>query len=212
MSKNVSGADNPQGSPLIPINRDYDPSETTRRAPSTKGEIVAYLNGAAHDASLNKGNRIRFVQKEKEWLETLQSFLKKINCNSWIYKEGKERNLFALETLCKEIDFVFNPSNLCIKEKSFYVKGFFDADGGIPRNGKRFYIQFAQKSYEKIEWIKNILKELGINCGRIHNPSKDVNPNYWRIFVRIESHKKFAKVVGSLHPIKSAILVVRMVI
>ncbi len=65
MSKNVSGADNPQGSPLTILDS-YDPSETTRRAPSTKKEIIAYLNGVAHDASLNKKRRIRFVQKEKK--------------------------------------------------------------------------------------------------------------------------------------------------
>jgi intein-encoded DNA endonuclease-like protein len=210
MSKNVSGADNPQGSPLTV--KSYDPSETTRRAPSTKGEIIAYLNGAAHDASLNKKRRIRFVQKEKEWLETLKSLLEKIEYNSWIYKEGKNRNLFTLETLCKEIDFGFSPSNLSLKEKIFYVKGFFDAEGGVPRNGKRFYIQFAQKSYEKIKWIKSILEESGINCGKIHNPSKNVNPEYWRILVGVNGHRKFAKVVGSLHPIKSEILVERMVI
>ncbi len=210
MSKNVFGADNPQGSPLA--SNSYDPSETTRRAPSTNGEIIAYLNGAAHDASLNKNKRIRFVQKEREWLELLKSLLSKIDYNSWIYREGKNRNLFALETLCKNIDFNFDPSGLSVRKKLFYVKGFFDAEGGVPRNGKRFYIQFAQKSYKKIERIKNILDELGIDCGKIHNPSKNINPNYWRIFVRSNSHRRYAKIVGSLHPIKSKILVERMVI
>ncbi len=145
-------------------------------------------------------------------MELLQSFLREIDCNSWVYKEGKNRNLFALETLCEYVDFDFNPSNLSAEEKLFYVKGFFDAEGGVPRNGKRFYIQFAQKSYRKIERIRDILNEFRINCGKIHNPSEKVDPDYWRIFIRSDSHKKFIKVVGSLHPIKSVILVERMVI
>lgn len=212
MSKNVSGADNPQGSPLVLEFQNYDPSETTRQAPSSKVEVIAYLSGAAHDASLNKKRRVRFVQKEKKWLKILQLFLRKINYNSWIYKEGKDRDLYVLETLCQEINFSFDPLNKSIEEKIFYVKGFFDAEGGVPRNGKRFYVQFAQKSYKKIEQIKKSLDELGISTGKIHNPSKNIDPNYWRIFVRTKSHKRFAKIVGSLHPIKSVILLERMVI
>ena len=63
----VLGADNQQGS--RPPRR-IDPSETTRRTPtaSNREEILAYLHGAMHDASLNKGKRIRFVQKYREWL------------------------------------------------------------------------------------------------------------------------------------------------
>jgi hypothetical protein len=67
LRENVLGADNQQGS-LHPLMD--DPPETTRRTPvvDKKEEILAYLQGAMHDASLNKGKRIRFVQKYREWL------------------------------------------------------------------------------------------------------------------------------------------------
>ena len=86
MSENVFSAENQQGSRQVQMSYSVDPSETTRRTPITKYEIIAYLNGALGDASLNKGKRIRFSQKNRQWLVNLQSLLKKINCNSWIYK------------------------------------------------------------------------------------------------------------------------------
>ncbi|MBU2539836.1 hypothetical protein KJ786_01600 [Patescibacteria group bacterium] len=211
MSENVSSADNQQGSRSNKIR--IDPSETTRRTPTTKYEIIAYLNGAIHDASLNKGKRIRFSQKNKQWLENLQILLGKINCKSWIYKEGKDRNMYVLETLCKDLDFKFNPINLDnYYEKLFYVKGFFDAEGGVPHTKDRFYIQLVQKDLSKIKQLKLLLKSLKIETGKIHNPSKKVDPDYWRIFVSTKHHERFAKIVNSYHPVKSKIFCERMMI
>jgi hypothetical protein len=60
-SENASSAANQQGSPLSVFNS-YDPSETTRRAP-TQGEIKSYFLGALHDATFSKNKRFRFSQK-----------------------------------------------------------------------------------------------------------------------------------------------------
>jgi len=67
VSDKASSAVNQQGS--LRQSAD-DPSETTRRTPvaNERKEILAYLQGAMHDASLNKGKRVRFVQKYREWL------------------------------------------------------------------------------------------------------------------------------------------------
>jgi len=208
MSDNVSGADNQQGSFSV-IHRN-NPSETTRRAPLRKKEIIAYLNGAAHDATLNKKRRVRFAQKGKEWLMILSHLLKEVGYRSWIYREGKGRTVFVLETLCGDIHIRTNPLSLSKSERIAYVRGFFDAEGGIPRNGKRFYIQLVQKDYEKIKRIKRVLEEFGIRAGKIHNPSRRVDPNYWRIFVNVDSHRKFAKTIGSYHPVKAKIFRERM--
>ena len=208
MSDKVAVADNQQGRLRWKIG---EPSETIRQTPRTKLEIVAYLNGAIHDASLNKGKRIRFVQKNKQWLKNLQLLLQKINCNSWIYKEGKDRNVYVLETLCKGLEFGLDP--ICLKtknEKKFYAQGFFDAEGGIPRTNGRFYIQLAQKNQDKIGKLKRLLEDLGIESGKIHNPSWRVDPNYWRIFILTRDHKKFAEIVNSSHPIKTRIFRERM--
>lgn len=206
MSENAIGADNQQATSVVIEGA----SETIRQAPFTKGEIIAYLNGAIHDATLNKGKRIRFAQKEKGWLGILQRLLKVLGYNSWIYKEGQKRNVYVLETLCPKPDFHFDPSEFSAKEKVAYIRGFFDAEGGIPHNGKRFYIQLVQKNFQKIFLLRRLLENLGIKSGAIHNPSKRIDPNYWRIFVRTESQKKFAEKIGSHHPIKAKIFRERM--
>jgi len=215
-SENAFGADNQQGSSLFTTKRS-NPSETTRRSPRMNAlnekEIYAYLHGAMHDATLNKGNRVRFGQKYPEWLKILQHLLWLVEEDSWMYKEGKNRNLYILETVCKNLDFAFDPRNLVTKgEKIAYIRGFFDAEGGIPRNGGTFYIQLVQKDLEKMETIKKILIGLGIHCGKIHNPSVRVDPDYWRFFVSRKSHKRFASTIGSWHPVKAKIFSQRMMI
>ena len=133
-------------------------SETTRRAPLSKKEIRAYLLGALHDGSLNKKKRFRITQKGKGWLEILKILLKQIGYNSWIYKEGRERKVYALETLANFLDFEFNPLKLRKSgEKIGYIRGFFDAEGGIPKKTKdRFYIQLVQNDKDKLEKLKNL--------------------------------------------------------
>ena len=214
MSEKVLSADNQQGSSLIDKS---NPSETTRRSPFTsamnKKEILAYVHGAMHDASLNKRKRVRFGQKYPEWLKTLKSLLRSVGANSWMYKEGKTRNLYILETVCRDLDFAFDPRKLKTEgEKIAYIRGFFDAEGGIPRNEGEFYIQLAQKDFQKMETIKKILNDLGIYCGKIHNPSKRVDPDYWRFFVARKSHEAFASIIGSWHPVKAENFSKRMMI
>ncbi|MBI2025125.1 MAG: LAGLIDADG family homing endonuclease [Candidatus Harrisonbacteria bacterium] len=207
MSKNAIGAENQQATPT----RVGESSETTRQTPLKKLEILAYLHGAMHDASLNKRTRIRFVQKYPQWLEKLQILLKKIGYNSWIYKEGKNRNLYTLETTCKELDFSFDPMSLKTdKEKAMYLRGFFDAEGGIPRNNKIFYVQLVQKNQNKMTSVRNLLSDLGIATGKLHNPSRRVDPDYWRLFVSTKHHRLFAKTIGSWHPVKAKIFSERM--
>lgn len=207
MSNRALSAENQQATLVIR----GESSETICQAPFTKGEIIAYLNGALHDASLNKGKRFRFVQKYVDWLEILQKLLEEIGYRSWIYKEGKNRNLYVLETLCKELNFAFNPEDLKTnREKIMYLRGFFDAEGGIPRIKGRFYIQLAQKNYQKILTIKRLLNGLGIESGRIHNPSKKVDPNYWRIAILTKHYIFFARAINSWHPIKSKIFSERL--
>ena len=57
---------------------------------------------------------------------------------------------------------------------------------------------------------QNYYKELGIKCGEIHNPSAEVDSDYWRFYVLAKSHKAFAVLIGSWHPRKEGILKQRM--
>ena len=190
-----------------------DPSETTRRSPFSRKEIEAYLQGALHDASRNKRTRIRFVQKGSEWLEVLKNLLMELGHKSWMYREGKDREVYALETTARFLDFNFDLIGLNEQEQAAYIRGFFDAEGGIPRNKhSKFYVQLVQKNPDKIAKLKAMLTAMDISSGVIHNPSERVDPDYWRIFVSTRSHGQFVKTIGSWHPRKYAVLRERMMI
>ena len=203
MREKVFGADNQQGSLR-------DPSETIRRAPSIK----AYLLGALHDGTFSSNKRFRISQVGTDWLKILQGLFRKLGYNSWIYKEGKYRRVYVLETLADFLDFNFNPLKLeTDDEKIGYVKGFFDAEGGIPKDEKaRFYIQLVQNDREKLVKIKEILNGLKIETGKIHNPSYSVDPDYWRMYIPAKSQQSFLKKIGTWHPRKIKTLKRRMVI
>jgi len=202
MSENATSAVNQQGSRL-----EYkwaDPSETTRRAPVSRKLIEAYLLGAIHDGTLNKKKRFRISQKGTKWLNLLRNLFYEIGYNSWIYKEGKNRDVNVLETLAGFLDMKFNPKELrTMEEKRFYIRGFFDAEGGVPKDkDDRFYIQLTQKDKVKLLWIKKSLSELAIKTGKIHNPSVRIDPDYWRIYVLASSQNDFMRKIGSWHPRK----------
>lgn len=213
LSDNALGADNQQGSPLSVLDG-YDPSETTCRTPFSEKEIIAYLQGALHDASLNKRKRYRFTQKGDKWLLVLQKLFKELGYNSWIYKEGKDRNVYTLETLADFLDFNFDILKLkSDKERASYIRGFFDAEDGIPiKKSNRFYIQLVQKDRLKLIKLKKVLSIFRISTWIIHNPSKRVDPEYWRMFVSVNSYKLFAEIIGSLHPRKAIIFRERVMI
>lgn len=211
MSNKATGAGNQQGSLRRMTD---DPSETTRRAPFSQESIKAYLLGALHDATFSSNKRYRFSQKGTEWLKFLKKLLKKIDYNSWIYREGSKRDVYVLETLASFLDFSFNPLKLKSRTENIsYIRGFFDAEGGIPRNKEaRFYIQLVQSDKDKLEKIEKILTNLGIKVGKIHNPSKAIDPNYWRMYILSNSQIKFVKIINSWHPRKVAVLRKRMMI
>ena len=205
MREKVFGADNQQGS-----RRSGDPLETTRRAPPIK----AYLLGALHDGTFSSNKRFRISQVGTDWLKILQGLFRKLGYNSWIYKEGKYRKVYVLETLANFLDFNFNPLELKTEEEKIgYIKGFFDAEGGIPRDEKaRFYIQLVQNDRGKLVKIKKLLNDLRIETGKIHNPSQSVDPDYWRMYVVAKSQQSFLKKIGTWHPRKIKALRKRMVI
>jgi len=209
MREKDSSADNQQGSEHI---KRYvlRPSETIRRAP----QIKAYLLGALHDGTFSSNKRFRISQVGTDWLKILQGFFRELGYNSWIYREGKNRKVYVLETLADFLDFNFNPLTLRkAEEKIGYIRGFFDAEGGIPRNEKaRFYIQLVQNDKEKLEKLKILLNDLRIKTGKIHNPSQSVDPDYWRMYILADSQKIFLTKIKTWHPRKIKALKKRMMI
>lgn len=206
MRDNVTSAGNQQETRRTLLR--WGSSETTRQAPSP-AVCRAYLLGALHDGTFNKYNqRYRFAQVGTDWLEILKDCLAITGNSSWIYKEGAQRRVYVLETRAEFLDTAFDPMSFATsEEKKTYLRGFFDADGGIPRSPlARFYIQLVQNDKGKLEKLKILLGEFGIHTGKIHNPSFRVDPDYHRMFVLRDSHEGFFREIGTWHPRKIKVL------
>ena len=163
----------------------------------------AYLLGALHDGTVRKLTYC-IVQKDRGYIEFLVNEIRKLSQKAWMYKEGKNRQLYVVEFSKSFLKNFVITSKL---DKIDYIRGYFDAEGGIARSPKvRYYIYFAQKNLKDLEQVRGYLMDFGINCGIIHNPSKKVDPNYWRFFISVKSYKRFAQIIGSWHPIKSQYL------
>jgi hypothetical protein len=155
----------------------------------------------------------RFGQADRRWLEILRLCLERLGHRSWIYREGRERRFWVLETSAGFLSRTFEDDHSRRGSTAGvdYARGYFDAEGGMPRKeSARLYFQFSQKNQRSLEIVTSILQEVGIDCGKIHNPSRRVDPDYWRFYVRAGSHRRFMSVVGSWHPRKRQQMNTRM--
>ena len=206
-SENPAGADNQQGSPPCPpLGGGVTPQRLHAEllAVGAKG-LETYLQGALHDATRSVLHRThRFSQADIAWLDLVGTALSLLGYRSWQYREGRTRSVWVLETTAEFLSLEFDPSGLVGSPHGLdYVRGYFDTDGGMPRDVKaRLYIQLCQKNWASLKAVVTILESWDIRCGRIHNPSARVDPDYWRVFIRSESHKPFMRLVGSWHPVK----------
>jgi hypothetical protein len=183
-------------------------------ATGSKG-LEAYLHGALRDGTRSALHGThRFGQSDPAWLDLLAEMLELLGSKSWSYREGSSRNFWVLETTAPFLDINFDARPLVgTLEGLAYVRGFFDAEGGMPCSQQsRLYLQFTQKSRGSLEVLVEILESWNIHCGRIHNPSAAVDPEYWRFYVRARSHERYMTLVSSWHPRKRRQIATRMVI
>ncbi len=168
---------------------------------------AAYLCGAAHDGTVSRRHRtLRISQAVPGWLEVLQAALRRLGSRGWIDKEGASRSVWVLETSWRAVARWPDP-DAPLEEVTAYVRGYFDAEGGLPQQRtSRFYVQFAQKDRVDLQHLQGCLERLGVKCGRMHNPSVRVAPDYWRFYIGAASHDTFARMVSSWHPIKRRLL------
>ena len=156
-----------------------------------------------HDSTERK-NTYRISSKENSYIQLLANMIHKMGYKAWTYREGKTHDLYIVEFSKKVINNAVIESE---QQKIDYIRGYFDAEGSTSRSENvRFYIYFAQKNKQDLEQLKSFLTDLGIICGKIHNPSKLKDPNYWRFFISCKSYKLFIDKIGSMHPIKSQLL------
>jgi hypothetical protein len=124
-----------------------------------------------------------------------------------MYREGG-RSVWVIETTWH----LESPQPIRTKgEAAAFVRGYFDADGGLPTDGRaRLYIQLVQKDHADLAHTRGLLERLGVRCGRIHNPSARRDADYWRLYVLAASPTQFIQAVGSWHPRKRPLLDERM--
>ena len=136
----------------------------------------SYLLGALHDGTVRKIT-YRIGQKDRRYIEFLLKGIQNLGQKAWMYQEGKSRQLYVVEF---SKNFLKDVKITSFQDKIDYIRGYFDADGGVSRNPKvRYYLYFAQKNFKDLKQVRDYLNEVGIKCGKLHNPSKKVNPNYW---------------------------------
>lgn len=184
------------GIPREPLNKNRGLRRDYTRAPCI---TKAYLLGMLHDGTKRK-TTYRIAQKGSAFAKMLVQGIKRLGGRAWYYQEGKQRDVYITEfsqTLLHGITIKTD------QDKLEYVRGYFDAEGGIPKSSQvRFYIYFAQKNFDDLNQVKQILEQFGIQTGVIHNPSKKIDPKYWRFYVKSNSYKRFIETIGSLHPDK----------
>jgi hypothetical protein len=214
-SDNPTGADDQQGSRP---RRASDMSPIPQRlhaellATCVNG-LEAYLQGALRDGTRSARHRThRIGQSDPGWLHLLRIILDRLGRRAWIYREGAHRSFWVLETTAAFLSLGFDARPFIgTREGLDFVRGYFDADGGMPRSSSaRLYLQYTQKDRADLEIVSKILESWNIKCGRIHNPSAAVDPDYWRFFVRRGSHERFISLVGSWHPRKRKQIANRM--
>ena len=171
---------------------------------STLEELTAYLSGAARDATYSRRHHTwRLSQNNEEWLADVKTILDRLDATGWIYRES-QRSVWTLETTFDLAPFSYPQSS---RTRRAFARGYFDAEGGVPRGATaRFYVQFCQKNLADLSVLHTSLEKEGVFCGRMHNPSIRVDPDYWRFFVRAGSHHAFMTKVSSWHPIKRLII------
>jgi hypothetical protein len=176
-------------------------------------QVEAYLQGALKDGTRNDLHKtFRFGQSDRRWLEFLRDLLGVLGRRGWIYKEGRERNFWVLETTAPFLSTKFVADDLVGTDQGLdYVRGYFDAEGGMPKTpSSRLYLYYGQKDRKSLETVMGILSSWSIEVGRIHNPSQAADPDYWRFYIRAASHQRFMSLVGSWHPRKRALIETRM--
>jgi len=194
---------------------------------------LSYFIGVLRDGCFTKKEtngiyRIRVYQKDKEFIEMLfkklTNFLIKkpiINLDSrtgvWclsINSKGIYEEIVKLSEYPGSQKDWITPKwilSFCDSVKKEYVKGFFDAEGGVPHldekkfKNKNINIYFSQGNKEVLEELKFIINNFGIKTGKVCGPYYKKgyeNPQYALKIHGINQVVKFYNIFDSNHPLK----------
>lgn len=196
-------------------------------------EDIAYLIGFFQgDGHLKKENKktfqeysIYFYEKNKKVLNQINEILyKNFRSKGRIYfQTRKNGHWFTLRISSKPLYIFFKnilnlkvgkkvrnietPEIIKISNNSMqlsFIKGFFDAEGGIGETKKNPWLDIGQASNEKpceiLSWIRDKLKNKEII---LSEPKRTKNQEFFRIRTsKRETIKKFFDIISSNHPEK----------
>lgn len=194
---------------------------------------IAYILGAMRDGSFIRNktygiHRIMVYQKNKIWIERVSALFEiSFGKKPTIQKDNRD-NVWSLMVNSVEIfrslvkigeyngnQKDWNTPSFIIKAhpevKKEYIKGFFDAEGGVPHIEKRriepknIRIHFTQSNKKCLEEIKQMIEFFGIKTGRVCGPyyKKGYSDPIHRLKIHgISKVAKFNKIIGSMHPEK----------
>ena len=157
---------------------------------------IAYILGALRDATADvrkgKNYEIKIAQKETSWIQFLQKLFERnfgvsgnitshVNGTQILRINGKEFVNEILEISEMKIPQEhWNTPSIMKKQpleiQKYYIRGFFDAEGGLPKdpkNAKQKYLSFSQKNMDSLKFVREVLMRIGLNptnitfCGNV---------------------------------------------
>ena len=182
---------------------------------------MCYLLGALRDATIDvrkgKNYEIKIAQRNLRWLKLLQKLFGQYFKNRGrITKHVNNTNILRINGR-EIVERIIQVSGIKVPQNNWqtpevmkkqqtagilaYIRGFFDAEGGLPKypkKNKQKYISFDQKNKEPLIFIRNKLVEYG------YKPTKlTFTGGNWQFRITRKSHiKKFYQEIGSWHPEK----------
>jgi intein-encoded DNA endonuclease-like protein len=166
------------------------------------------------DNRFKKNYEIKIGQKEKRWLtDVLKPIIEKnFNVNANVHgnllRVTNKRAVEEMQRISGIKPWGWNTpefvKNLPVSERIPYIRGFWDAEGGLPKcpekctKAEQIYISFHQKDKEPLVFIRNTLVEMGYRPTNITMCSK---AHEFRL-ARRENILRFCDEFGSWHPEK----------
>ena len=193
-------------------------------------EKLSYLLGALRDASTDirpgKNYEVKIAQKDVKWLIYLQKLFKELfgeggNLSRHgdytilrITKKAAVLRIVEVSEIEVPQDTWDTPTLLlqaAEEAKVSYVRGFWDAEGGLPKTTRQTYISFDQKNRSALEFVRNILITKGFHPTNITLTGKCLQfrltrkKELARYFHEIgtfhpEKHDRFLKMLNALFP------------
>ena len=192
------------------------------------GYLIGFFQGDGHlkkDNKLIQENSIYFYEKGIEMINKInQMFEETFSIKGNVYLGKNEHGRWYVLRICAKPIYLFFRDVLKLKagrktrnvevpeiikksEESVqlsFIRGFFDAEGGVGETKKNPWLEIGQASKEKpceiLIWIKDKLEKRGII---LSEPKRTKNQEYFRIrTAKRESIKRFFEIISTYHPEK----------